>query len=1065
MAFLMAQTSLKTQPWKPVAGTISGLPTSVPAQQTITATLSAPGVDLSKAMVVWEARDQEPTPAANFNFAAINVGSQWVEAEALLPDGRRVFATTNFNATTATNTPPNSYQSAQVAVSSDMAALYHLNSDWSDATAKQGNAVPTNNAALDGSNLGWMQTRTGTALHTLDLGDQAVAKISNNSLYASDTQSISVEAMIYINAFKAYNRGNAQILSLYQNWNASLQFNENIYYGPRLQCSTAVDVPVTITKQVWHHVKITLDKTSYTLKIDGTNVFTQASTELANWGNAAGGTTTLTLGNFDGWIDEVVVRNVRTSTPANQPPNVSLTSPSTGTYVSGTNITLAANAVDSDGTISKVEFFQGSTKLGEATTAPYSMVWSNVATGVYSLTAKATDNSAVSATSSAVAITVNPAVLSTAATPAFSPLSGTYSNSLLVTLASSTTGAKIYYTRDGSDPTTNATLYAGAFSLLTNATIKAKATATGMTDSSIASASYAFSYPTNGGGGGTNTGILPSPWASRDIGNVGFAGNGSYTNGLFYVDGSGADIYNTADAFQFVNQPLNGDGEIIARVLKVEGTDPWSKAGLMFRETTDANSRYGLVAMTASNGVAFEYRDTTGSNSVHVSGTAVTAPYWLRLVRSGNSFASYISKDGTSWAAAGSQTISMSGSIYVGLGVTAHNNTKVNHSILSDVQVRSTTNSTPGALPTPWTNRDIGSTGLAGSASFDKNTFIVGGSGADIWNTADGFQFVSQPWTGDGEIVARVASLQKTDPWAKAAVMFRESLNANSSHAMTVITASNGSSFQRRNGTGNYMTTTAGASVAAPYWVKISRSGNVFTSYISSNGTNWTQIGSETISMGTSIYAGLAVTAHNNSALTTATFTDVRVVNSGLPSPWQHQDVGAVGVKGDSTYTNGLFSVSGSGADIWDTADAFHFTHQKLTGDGAVIARVESLAATDVWAKSGVMMRATLDANSMHAMTAITVGSGAAFQRRTSTGGYSLHTWGGSVAAPYWVKIARSGNVFTGYISSNGTTWSSLGSETISMPSTIYVGLVTTSHNNSVLNNAVLSNVRVGSGL
>jgi chitinase len=94
----------------------------------------------------------------------------------------------------------------------------------------------------------------------------------------------------------------------------------------------------------------------------------------------------------------------------NQPPSVSLTSPANGaTFSAGANITLSANASDSDGTVSKVEFFNGSTSLGVKTATPYSVTWSNVAAGSYTLKAVATDNGGLSTTSSTVSITVNPA--------------------------------------------------------------------------------------------------------------------------------------------------------------------------------------------------------------------------------------------------------------------------------------------------------------------------------------------------------------------------------------------------------------------------------------------------------------------------------------------------------------------------------------------------------------------------------------------------------------------------------------------------------------------------------
>jgi hypothetical protein len=97
-------------------------------------------------------------------------------------------------------------------------------------------------------------------------------------------------------------------------------------------------------------------------------------------------------------------------TATNQLPTATLTSPASGTsFVAPASINLTANASDADGTVSKVEFFNGNNKLGEDLTAPYSFTWSNVAAGTYSLTARATDNSGATANSAAISITVNPA--------------------------------------------------------------------------------------------------------------------------------------------------------------------------------------------------------------------------------------------------------------------------------------------------------------------------------------------------------------------------------------------------------------------------------------------------------------------------------------------------------------------------------------------------------------------------------------------------------------------------------------------------------------------------------
>jgi hypothetical protein len=183
------------------------------------------------------------------------------------------------------------------------------------------------------------------------------------------------------------------------------------------------------------------------------------------------------------------------------------------------------------------------------------------------------------------------------------------------------------------------------------------------------------------------------------------------------------------------------------------------------------------------------------------------------------------------------------------------------------------------------------------------------------------------------------------------------------------------------------------------------------------------------------------------------------LVNSGLPSPWITHDIGAVGFKGNATFSNGVFSVTGSGADIWNTSDAFRFAYVTASGDCTIVARVISVQNTDPWAKAGVMIRSSLAANAAHAFVAVTPGNGVAFQYRTTTGGSSTSANTTGFSAPYWVKLVRSGNTFTGYRSPNGVTWTQQGTTTIAMGAAVYVGLALTSHNNSSLCAATFDNV------
>jgi len=164
----------------------------------------------------------------------------------------------------------------------------------------------------------------------------------------------------------------------------------------------------------------------------------------------------------------------------------------------------------------------------------------------------------------------------------------------------------------------------------------------------------------------------------------------------------------------------------------------------------------------------------------------------------------------------------------------------------------------------------------------------------------------------------------------------------------------------------------------------------------------------------------------------------------------------------------GTYTMTGSGTDIWNVSgigtgfhDEFHFAYKTLSGAGSIVARVESVSNTDDWAKAGVMIRETLDADSVHAMMVVTPTQGVSFQRRNVTGETSASDTTGEISAPYWIKIMRdsSGN-FTAYHSTNGSKWEMQGTpDNISMKSNVYIGLAVTSTNAALTCRAVFSNV------
>ncbi len=221
--------------------------------------------------------------------------------------------------------------------------------------------------------------------------------------------------------------------------------------------------------------------------------------------------------------------------------------------------------------------------------------------------------------------------------------------------------------------------------------------------------------------------------------------------------------------------------------------------------------------------------------------------------------------------------------------------------------------------------------------------------------------------------------------------------------------------------------------------------------------TNWTQVGtvganvttftdSTGLSASTQYFyrvrssnaAGSSTPSNSASATTLAASTN-------LPSPWTDSDIGAVGSAGSGALSGGVYTVKGAGADIWNAADAFNFAYIPLNGDGSITAQVTSLANTEQWAKAGVMIRESLAAGATEASVVVTPSNGSVFLFRTATGGTSDGDFTDTGLAPYWVRLTRSGSTFTASISPDGITWSTLGTQTISMASNVFIGLAVAS--------------------
>ena len=202
--------------------------------------------------------------------------------------------------------------------------------------------------------------------------------------------------------------------------------------------------------------------------------------------------------------------------------------------------------------------------------------------------------------------------------------------------------------------------------------------------------------------------------------------------------------------------------------------------------------------------------------------------------------------------------------------------------------------------------------------------------------------------------------------------------------------------------------------------------------------------------------------------LTLSAIRDWTAEGVGELSIWFRGNPASVG--GFAEAPAGTYTMTASGADIWNDADEFHYAFKTLTGVGTIVAQVLSVDNTDPWAKVGVMFRDTLEPGSKFAAVYITPDNGCRFQARVDTDVAATSDTSvvtseqTAITAPYWIKLERdfAGN-FRGYYSSNGSMWQpmSWNPQNISMSSNVYIGLAVTSHNAAATCEAKFSNVTI----
>ena len=184
-------------------------------------------------------------------------------------------------------------------------------------------------------------------------------------------------------------------------------------------------------------------------------------------------------------------------------------------------------------------------------------------------------------------------------------------------------------------------------------------------------------------------------WMDQDIGSVAHAGSASASGGAITVTGGGDDIWNAADAFHYVYVPVSGDFQFVARVDSVTYADYWSKAGIMLRDNLAADSAFAHMMINAGAYLGYQWRLNNGGQCDWAPWDSESFPWWLRMTRTGSVVTGEISQDGVTWNLVGTQTPAIGSNAYIGLAVTAHNNSTTATAVFDNVGFVGTTGADP----------------------------------------------------------------------------------------------------------------------------------------------------------------------------------------------------------------------------------------------------------------------------------------------------------------------------------------------------------------------------------
>jgi PA14 domain/Bacterial TSP3 repeat len=598
-------------------------------------------------------------------------------------------------------------------------------------------------------------------------------------------------------------------------------------------------------------------------------------------------------------------------------------------------------------------------------------------------------------------------------------------------------------------------------------------------------------------------------WADADVGAVATPGSAQGDgNGGYALTSGQSDIGGTADTFNYLYQSLGTNGQIVALVGAMQGGGSWAKAGVMIRETLDPGAREAIVDVTPGNGVYFQWRPTADGKALRSPGSSNAAPCWVKLVRSCDWVGGYESEDGTNWSLVDWQVISnLADQVYVGMAVCSGGTQaaaasalfdQVNVSLADPLAILNPVIGTGnGLMGSYYPNRHlfgkVAMTRLDGPIEFDwsgldrlKRLYDAGQTNwaavASAGKTAIGMPRIDQfsvRWMGE-------VQAQFTEPYTiyvnsddGIRVWLNEQLIIDdwTCHAATEKTAiANLTAGQRYLLRVEYFHNHGNARVKLSWSSPSTRKQVIPQSQLYSQPTmdsNGLPIYWEEHYFGqTNVDPNADPDNDGQSNLKEyQQHTDpTSPLKWGLPNEWTHGDIEGFGGNshGETYYSNGVFTVTSSGHDIWTHHDDFHYAFQAIGTNGEIVARILGIAGEGAYAKAGVMLRENLDDNARDVMLMITWTNGLFAEGRLWPDDVTRETRGlVGQNFPLWLKIARSGDWVGSYASTDGTNWTLVDWQTLSkLSDQVFVGMAVTTRNPSANRSpctAQFDNVSVGS--